>query len=513
MPPGTATTRVRPDNALIVTFDVNVAAPSKVFVEYEAKGVPRLRSATTGIFETRHSFSILRLRPETPYTYTAFAIDQSEVTAPLCSGTFTSGALPAGLADLEVRLVGGGATSPLTILDHHTGYHDSATDFFGYVAIDSVGAVVWYYENAGPPRPGQEGPTGGPMVGDIVQLPGWNLLYEDGHVLDTDNVIREISPFGELVRSSPSICETDPDLGGIHHGMTPNGHDGRVLYIGRQMVQIADGSLQVGDTIREWDPVTGRDVQRWSTFDAFDSIKDVSTDQIDAYGEAFVARRPSKLDMRECAESVSANNWSHANALACGSVDVLLSLRYFDAVISIDGDFGAVRWALAAEEHTPLASVADRIIRFRRPTDRFYRQHDVTQLPDGNILLFDNGYGRPESESGFFARALELEVDPERREARTVFEYRHAVPRSADFPEGFVTSWATGSARRLANGNTFIDFSNDGIRSQREGPAVFRLVEVDGEGRRVAEIHVSAPGKRFQYRAQPLDSLYGEYFF
>ena len=68
-------------------------------------------------------------------------------------------------------------------------------------------------------------------------------------------------------------------------------------------------------------------------------------------------------------------------------------------------------------------------------------------------------------------------------------------------------SYATGGARRLSNGNTLIDFGVDGPQA---GLGVLRLVEVDSGGTCVAEVELSAPGKRFQYRAKPLDSLFGE---
>ena len=71
--------------------------------------------------------------------------------------------------------------------------------------------------------------------------------------------------------------------------------------------------------------------------------------------------------------------------------------------------------------------------------------HDATMLPDGNLLIFDNGLGR------FWSRVLEL--DP--RTNTILWEYRAAKPRS------FYTG-TRGSNQRLSNGNTLIVESDDG---------------------------------------------------
>jgi hypothetical protein len=72
--------------------------------------------------------------------------------------------------------------------------------------------------------------------------------------------------------------------------------------------------------------------------------------------------------------------------------------------------------------------------------------HDATLLPDGNILIFDNGLARR------WSRAVE--VDP--RSGEIVWEYRAPKPR--DF-----FSRDRGAAQRLPNGNTLLTDSNAGI--------------------------------------------------
>lgn len=71
--------------------------------------------------------------------------------------------------------------------------------------------------------------------------------------------------------------------------------------------------------------------------------------------------------------------------------------------------------------------------------------HDAQVLPDGNILIFDNGLARD------WSRVIELDPDTE----KMVWTYQ------ADPPEEFYTA-SKGSAQRLPNGNTLIAESDRG---------------------------------------------------
>lgn len=71
--------------------------------------------------------------------------------------------------------------------------------------------------------------------------------------------------------------------------------------------------------------------------------------------------------------------------------------------------------------------------------------HDPSLLPDGNILIYDNGLGRG------WSRVIEL--DP--RSERIVWEYK--APTPTDF-----LSNSKGSCQRLPNGNTLIANSDSG---------------------------------------------------
>lgn len=86
--------------------------------------------------------------------------------------------------------------------------------------------------------------------------------------------------------------------------------------------------------------------------------------------------------------------------------------------------------------------------------------HDASPLPNGHILVFDNGMQHQ--------RSRILEIDP--GSGRIVWQYPD------DQPEAHFYTEARGSAQRLANGNTLIGDSNNG-----------RIVEVAPDGETVWE--------------------------
>ena len=123
-------------------------------------------------------------------------------------------------------------------------------------------------------------------------------------------------------------------------------------------------------------------------------------------------------------------------------------------------DFERIEWLLNGPGST---------YQFLDPADKFYRQHTASELPNGNILVFDNGVDRPKEEGGEYSRALELALRNYDSTAVKVWEYRSK-------PDIF--SHIISSAFRLENGNTLINFGST--------PDVTKIpitvVEVDRDG-------------------------------
>ena len=119
------------------------------------------------------------------------------------------------------------------------------------------------------------------------------------------------------------------------------------------------------------------------------------------------------------------DEWSHGNTLSpVPGGRVLFSFRNISTVGIVDKASGEIVWELGYET--------------------LAQQHDPNMLPNGNVLIFDNGSHR--RETGLpFSRAIE--VNPANNEI--VWEYR-------DNPAyNFFSAYISG-ARRLPNGNTLI---------------------------------------------------------
>ena len=119
------------------------------------------------------------------------------------------------------------------------------------------------------------------------------------------------------------------------------------------------------------------------------------------------------------------DEWSHGNTIMpIGDDRVMFSFRNISTVGIIDKASGAIVWELGYET--------------------LAQQHDPNLLPNGNVLIYDNGSHR--SDAGLpFSRIIE--VNPANNEI--VWEY-------ADNPAyNFFSSYISG-ARRLPNGNTLI---------------------------------------------------------
>jgi hypothetical protein len=131
---------------------------------------------------------------------------------------------------------------------------------------------------------------------------------------------------------------------------------------------------------------------------------------------------------------------------------LLVTIRHQDRIAVVGLERGDLRWAWGEGELSG--------------------PHDASWLPDGSILVFDNGLGRNASRV--------LEVDPLANAIR--WEYR------APDPERFYTA-SRGSAQRLANGNTLVTNSGAGqaFEITRGGEIVWEFWNPTFErGKRVA---------------------------
>jgi hypothetical protein len=521
---------VRPDNSLIADIDVLTdGTAAHVSVAYEAAGVERLVSPLIAVSTTgRTTITIGRLRANTAYTYTVSALDDSGGPVGSAMGMFTTGALPVALAISTFTLTGH-TTVPLVILPLAISTvpgDNGSGSFRGYVGLDLHGSdapqIVWYYSNA------LSTASGIPQfdaVGAIERQLNGNFLFADagsGPAPNAaDSFYREITTDGSLVAESPADCSvTPPDTSLNRMGwiwgqgndvpevLVPgaDGVPGTVLHLGKIVKDpLFDAGLagqgtrlQVGSTIRRWNQFAGTDDVLWDPFQFLDPI----TERTEATNSDPAANSSSRGLMACAGASLLAEDWMHANSLQVTPAGMLLmSVRHLDTVLAISPQFDRIAWRIGG----PRSDFS-----FPNPSDRFYHQHFVRMLQNGNLLVMDNGNGRPADEGGQYSRALELALDWDAMRARQVWEYRHQVNEVPTYKYAD----KVGSAQRLENGNTLVLFGAD-IDLQTLLPMVpqtLTLVEADAnpEAGPIAILDIQIPGNFPIYRALPVDTLFGE---
>ena len=434
---------VSADNALIAEVRVSLTGAARVFVEYDNPQAGRYRTAPTEP-GAAHVIPIVRLRPQTTYDYTIFVVDGADRAAAATGphARFTTGALPPLLAELRIQAYG---RSSLPLIQSLYRRRIDRQDH--HVFWDETGAAVWYRD-------------GTSLGAPIRQLPGGTFLFSERGNLT------EITPLGEVVNR---IAREETGL--PHHELTLL-DDGRVIYPGRE-VYVFDDSANGGaeettflvDNLRIWDPARGVIEQVWDAKAAWD-IRDPNQ------------RLPGPV------RDDGSFSWTHVNSVSFGpDGNAILSSRGRNQVVSLSPDFRTIEWQLNGP---------DSDFRFPNPADRFYGQHTATQLANGNVLVFDNGVSRPEAEGGEYSRALELRLDHAAGTAVKVWEYRLD-------PDFF--AHRAGSAYRLDNGHTLINFSN----TPESRPHVpITVVEVDAAGAEVFRLETMddlPPVERSRYRA------------
>lgn len=188
-------------------------------------------------------------------------------------------------------------------------------------------------------------------------------------------------------------------------------------------------------------------------------------------------------------------DWSHCNTIEPDARDgsLYLSARNLNSIFKIDRKSGDILWRLGEDGDFVMA-----------PEDRFFHQHAPEIQPNGNLVVFDNGTGRPRENGGEFSRGIELALDEKAGQAQVVWSWRNS-------PDLFTPIW--GDADRLADGNTLMVFGNrvpmspwpphatpEGVKVPTQ---TTRIIEVTSEGEKVWDVEI-APSQWGVYRAERL---------
>lgn len=134
----------------------------------------------------------------------------------------------------------------------------------------------------------------------------------------------------------------------------------------------------------------------------------------------------------------SHKEWTHANSLeVLDNGDWIISFRLTSTVVIVDYDSGEIIWrwgpGQVAEDHDPKISGPGELS----------HQHNAQVLPNGNIMVFDNGCHRKRGPS--FSRIVEIDKDTRK------FVWVYTAPVILAF-----NSFMVSGCQRLPNGNTLI---------------------------------------------------------
>jgi hypothetical protein len=171
------------------------------------------------------------------------------------------------------------------------------------------------------------------------------------------------------------------------------------------------------------------------------------------------------------------DDFDHPNSLDFDlDSNYIVSFRAMGAIDKIDRRTGAIIWQLGGRLNQFTMS--------GDPLGAFSGQHCVRVLPNGHLLMFDNGLGRP----AFNSRAVEYAIDEQAHTATMVWQY---------LPAPSLFSLIVGSVQRLENGNTVVEFGTTGL-----------IDEVDASGTRLSRGAFTFRGNSNAYRAIRIASLY-----
>jgi hypothetical protein len=353
------------------------------------------------------SLTVLGLRPATQYRIVA---DRgSEETASDTVRVTTPG-LPSDLASFTLSINGTFTGLLLTALPgDHVPYA---------VVFDSTGTIVWYR-----PFPA----FSDNLVGEIKQQFNGNFTIYIGNSFGWQPtfgryleftaqgaVVREHTAPAPLYTDNHELLLTPREAGDVtahffsydirRTDLTPIGGRADALVAGHQIVRSRGGLTEYF----------------WNGWDHL-----LLTDWID---EPQSQKQQANID------------FDHPNSLAIApDGNYLVSMRHFGQVLKINYNTGAVMWRLGGQRSD--FSIQDDPLAF------FSGQHSASILPNGNLLLYDNGNRHMPP----LTRVVEYSVNETTKIARMVWEYR---------PSPAIFTPFVGFVERLQNGNTFVAFAN-----------------------------------------------------
>jgi len=442
-----------PNSVLSALATVSCSTAAQVQLHYWRDGAAPQQTGLTRV-GLQHEIPLVGMRPETRYWVEALALREGLEIGRSAAGHYTTGALPGNLPQFSVTVHRQELVQPGVTLfaPFRRGTDPAGNDVPSYIAVDSEGVVVWYYQ--------------------VPTTSSWNTYLR-------------LLPSGELLLSIPDgfrfitiAGETTAEITAAAAGLQGFHHDGIVLPSGN-LVTLGAESRQVdvpglggqvtmrADVIYELNPA-GQIVWSWAAFDHFDPT-----------------RCPASCSRIQPVSQT--HNLTHGNALLYVEADdsLLFNARNQSWLVKISRVNGEVLWRLGPEGDFALVNEDTASGR-----GWFYSSHAPELQPDGDILVYDNGNDRPPLIAPRFSRGARFRVDEAAMEAEQAWQ--HQVP---SYTPTF------GDADQLPNGNVLL------CAGGPEAGAQARILEVTGDEPAELVWELSVPNRSI-YRAEREPSLY-----
>jgi arylsulfate sulfotransferase len=317
----------------------------------------------------------------------------------------------------------------------------------------------------------------------------------------TSSRIVEVDMFGNLLRQWDI-----QKLGYVfHHEVTEAKNGNFLATVTKSSARLENGQPRINDFIIELDPSDGSLVKEWDLATMIDTARYVL--QSDGLTRPEFSNNPT--------------NWAHNNSIGEIGDNLLITMRY-QGIMSFTRS-GNLRWLISPhkywnEKYEPYlldpvdengnAITDPSVIAGDAKTDGFdwsWGAHTPVALPNGNILVFDNGYNRnwisnAESETNY-SRVVEYKIDENQKTVQQVWSYGES--RGA---EGF--SQVISGVQYLPQTKHVLYCPGLAVKTQKGLGG--RIVEIDPVTREVIfDLEITAPSNMAFHRVTRL-SLYPE---
>lgn len=377
--------------------------------------------------------------------------------------TIKTGKLPKNLRDTKIT-VSKSNKSKMEIGNNELTYINKTSE--EPFAVDADGNIRWYstlYSRH-----------------TFVQLSNGHLLIQNrtNGNKGSYNVLSETDYLGRIYRRyrfSDKLGKSS-----LEQYITAVHHDALELPNHNLLVTISGGDKYAEDVIAEIDYKTGKTVK------VIDFKKLLPSSMYRNYNST--TTKGGKID------------WLHMNSLYYDQKtgNLLISARNQDITMSINYKTGKINWIYSGKKKSSWPKkYRSKLLTPTKGTKINGGQHDLTLLSDKNgklkVLLYDNNIDVTNGDSktsGKYSQAVQYTIDTKKMTIKQTWSYGKSLGK-ANFTR------VIGSAQRLSNGNTLIDFGykNDGSQSD--------IIEVDSNNNQVFNLTISSSktDRTYVYRA------------